>query len=85
MFENLTESGGTMGQHAWMANVLLDMAAYAEKNGLAELHAQLCSVVSTALTGDLAGALTPMFQSPPELRKKRDNLVHLDVVRRQLA
>ena len=37
-----------MGQHAWVVNTLLDIAMYAEKNGLCRLHLDLCAALATA-------------------------------------
>ncbi|SPH24398.1 hypothetical protein DEA8626_03450 [Defluviimonas aquaemixtae] len=37
-----------MGKHWWIAEVLMDMAAYAEKNDLHTLNAQLCNIMVTA-------------------------------------
>lgn len=46
---------GTIDQHSWLLHAMLDMAAYAELHGLSNLHQQLCHLVSSAATEDLAG------------------------------
>lgn len=57
MFEETTGCGGNIGKHAWIVSAMVDMAAYAEQNGLSCLHQQLCHVVSCSLTGELAGCM----------------------------
>lgn len=53
MFRDTSEIGGKIGQHAWIVTTIVDMAAYAERNGLMHLSEQLCRVLATAMTGEL--------------------------------
>lgn len=54
MFSDATGLGGKMGRHAWLVSAMADMATYAQLNGLITLHQQLCHVLATAATGELA-------------------------------
>ena len=54
MFKNNNVSGYALGQHAWVASALFDLAVYAEKNCLTAMHEKLCSTLSVALSGGLA-------------------------------
>jgi hypothetical protein len=53
MMKDTTTIGCTIDQHAWMANALFDLAAYAAKNGLTTMHEQLSLTVAVALNGGL--------------------------------
>lgn len=55
MFSNMTRCGGTMDQHTWIVNAMVDLAAYAERHDLKRLNDELCHVLANALLGELAG------------------------------
>lgn len=50
-----------MHHHAWIIEVLSDIATYSERNRLTELHIRLCTLlamlVDTGATQDAGGAL----------------------------
>ena len=77
MFNDLTACGGVLGHHAWVLGALIDLAAYAEKEGLARLHAQLCHAVATAAIGELAGSPPSTEKSGVVQRADRTNVVSL--------
>lgn len=72
--------GGTMDRHSWLLYAMVDMATYAELNGLAKLHQQLCHLVSTAATGELAGCMEGADGGTPS---EATNVVQFDGARQQ--
>jgi hypothetical protein len=38
-------------EHAWIATTLFNIAAYAERNGLTQLHLDVCAAAATAVQG----------------------------------
>lgn len=82
MFGNTTICGGKMGRHEWLLSAMVDMATYAEKNGLAKLHQQLCHVVSEAATGELADCFPDFGASAGD---GATNVVLLSSFRQQMA
>ncbi|MGB3177939.1 MAG: hypothetical protein WBA90_08690 [Albidovulum sp.] len=77
MFDKSITSGSTTSQHAWMANALFDLAAYAAKNGLTTMHEQLSLTVAVALNGGLETEVemrrppVPVLENVFDLRKFR--------------
>lgn len=76
----MTGCGGTMGRHDWIISAMVNMAGYAERHGLKQLHQQLCHALAAALTGELAG--NPSYaqrEAPPAVA----NVLPFDGIRQQ--
>ena len=82
MFGNTTVCGGKMGRHEWLLAAMMDMAIYAEKNGLVRLHQQLCHAVSEAATGELADCIQAHEVNSAAVTT---NVIALSSFRQQLA
>jgi hypothetical protein len=81
MFRDTSETGGTTRKHAWIVSAIVDLAAYAEQNGLKHLNQQLCHALATAMLGELAEQDCGSPGSP--LASQPDNVVHLDLFARR--
>lgn len=81
MFGDTSETGGTIGQHAWIVMAMVDLATYAERNGLKHLNQQLCHVLANALLGELAEQDRGLQVSL--VTTEADNIVHLDLPARR--
>lgn len=76
-----TECGGTMGQHAWVISAMVDLAAYAERNGMKRLNEQLCHALATAMTGELYDLPVAAAAAPSDTRA--ESVVYFDMFERK--
>ncbi len=45
-----------MSQHVWMKDSLMNMAAYADRHGMGEVHDQLCEVIEKLLIASVGAS-----------------------------
>lgn len=61
-----------MLDHDWMKNCLMNMAAYADRHGMGEVHDQLCDVIEKLL---IAGVGASRGASPDLTKESLKNLL----------